>query len=100
MFIELPYAVGDLSPEQELRLRSIREGEYLVDYVVRRLITQRSSRGLSYALLEYEATKFKRHMPAVEQRMLVPVAGSRRMLVFGSSLRWAARRNLPLFERS
>jgi hypothetical protein len=99
MLIELPYSVGDLSPEQELRLRSIQEGDYLVDYAVRRLVTQRSSRGIFYALLEYECTKFKRHIPVIEQRILVPIAGSRRMLVAGSSVRAAARRNLPIFER-
>ena len=97
MLIELPRPSGGRSVEENLRTLSERNVANYANYVERRLLSLRTSRGLRFALLEYEATK--RRIAVVEQVLYVPIAKSRQLSVFGTTTKRTATENLPVFEQ-
>lgn len=97
MLIELPQPTGDLSLELQLKARSNSNSGNFENYAERRLVRAENSRGLTYFMLEYEATK--KRLFVVERVMYVPVSKGRCLLVFGSTSERTAKDNLRVFEQ-
>jgi hypothetical protein len=97
MLIELPRLAGSISMEAELKALSERNSSEYQNYVERRLSSERTSRGLRYALLEYEATK--QRIAVVERVVYTPISKARKLAVFGTTTKRTASENLPVFEK-
>ena len=97
MLIELPRRAGGISMEAELKALSERNAANYLNYVERRLSSEQTSRGLRYALLEYEATK--RRVAVVERVAYIPISKARTLAVFGTTTKRTESENLPVFEQ-
>ena len=97
MLIELPRRTGGTSMEAELKALSERNAANYLNYVERRLSSEQTSRGLRYALLEYEATK--RRIAVVERVAYIPISKARKLAVFGTTTKRTESENLPAFEQ-
>jgi hypothetical protein len=97
MLIELPRPAGGISMESELKALSERNVANYLNYVERRLSSEQTSRGLRYALLEYETTK--RRIAVVERVAYIPISKARKLAVFGTTTKRTESENLPVFEQ-